>query len=347
MAGFDIVGKDTGPGKAGSGLIIKPLVSAHLLYNYNIDGNMLKPEHKDYLIQHVVPFLKEHRVHAKLIGTASQSGDREYNRQLSLGRVLRVKEFLSRQGIPEAKLPGPDIHAAGEDLSTSHSIEDELDRAVRINIALGIKPLPLWPTIVIPILITPGDPTPIEHPPVVITGDVEQEPWAIRQMHGSQVGIGVSAEAFGLGIGVGGGLVEYHFLLVHRRTKQMAQCRFFGPAGSTGAGPGGRGKLPPKGPGRLKKVIGPSAEISFTMASKKWNNFSTKKGVGFSDFEGRAVWHDPADLGLGTDISVTATLDLPHLGITVGVDTGKTVGFPSSSVSTGDFRCKPPVQLKF
>ncbi len=337
MAGFDKIGKDTGPGKATTELTTRPsVVCTHILYNYNIDGNVLKPEHKEFLDRDVAPFLREHRVHAKLTGTASQSGDREYNRQLSLGRVLRVKEYLGRQGIPESKLPGPDIQAAGEDLSTSKSTEDELDRAVRITIALGIKSLPLWPTIVIPILITAEGSPPIDFPPVVITGSIGgSEPWTIRQIYGHNVGVSYGANIPLIGFGVGTGLVEYHFLLVNRETQQMAQCRFFGPAGSAGVGPAG-----------ATFGVGPSAGMSMTMQSKNWNNFSTKKGVGFSDFDGQATWHEPGSVGLGTDISVPSTLELRNLGISVSVQTGRTIGFPGSALSSGSFRCKPPVQLK-
>ena len=80
---------------------------------------MLKQEHKELLDRDIIPFTKEHRVHVKLTGMASRSGDREYNRQLSLGRVLRVKQYLLGKGLTEAQVPGPDIRAAGEDLSTS------------------------------------------------------------------------------------------------------------------------------------------------------------------------------------------------------------------------------------
>jgi len=159
MAGFDQVGKDTGPGDGGFLITNKEtptqIVFEYILFNYNIDGNVLKKEHKELLDRDIIPFVKEHRVHVKLMGMASQSGDREYNRKLSLGRVLRVKQYLLSEGLTEAQVPGPDIRAAGEDLSTSKLSEDPMDRAVRLTIAVGIKPRPLYPTIVVPMIITP------------------------------------------------------------------------------------------------------------------------------------------------------------------------------------------------
>ena len=52
------------------------VVFEFILSNYNIDGNLLKPEHKAALDRHIVPFLKENRVHAELTGTAQPDRDR-------------------------------------------------------------------------------------------------------------------------------------------------------------------------------------------------------------------------------------------------------------------------------
>ncbi len=335
MAGFDKVGKETGPGRFEAELtpVGSSVVCSFLVFNYNIDGNVLKPEHKEDLDKHVVPLLLNHRLHAKLTGMASRSGDREYNRNLSLGRVLRVKEYLKSRGIPESKLPGPDIVAAGEDLSTSLSDEDERDRAVRVTIALGIKPLPIWPTIVIPIVITPEGPKPIDLPPVVIEGDASQH-WTTRQIFGTNTNVGVGLGVPGVGAGVGVGPVQYHFLLVNRRTHQMSECTFAGPGVSGGVGPNNK-----------SVGAGLSLGTSITMQSHEWNNFETRSGVGFADFEGQAVWMEPGGVGLTTNISAQATLILPDIGARVKVTTGHTVGFPGSALSYGHFSCKAPVQL--
>ena len=322
---FDRIGRDTGLGRMKQELVTGPkIVCVYRLYNYNIDGNVLKPEHKKFLDKYVVPVLKDRRVHAKLIGMASQSGDRKYNEQLSAGRVLRVKDYLRGKGIPESKIPGPDVRAAGEDLSTSTSQEDQLDRAVLVTIALGIKPLPYnyW---VIPVIVPVGGPPPgvIRLPPVDLYKKKRSHPWTIRQVSGwnASVGVGIS------GVGVGAGPVEYHFLLVNQRDALMAQCTFAGMQGNSGGSP-----FPVGG--------------SVTEVSRKWNDFRTKSGTKYSDFEGRAVWHEPASAGLGTGLTVTPTLELKNIGQTITVETGNTWGFPTTAVSFGYFTCGRPYKLQ-
>ncbi|QEH31749.1 OmpA family protein [Aquisphaera giovannonii] len=342
MSGFDKVGRNTGAGKFEAEIAVGPkLVCQYLVYNYNIDGNVLKPEHRDDLDRHVVPLLRDQNVHAELTGTASRSGDSEYNRQLSPGRVLRVKQHLRGKGIPESKLPGPDIRAAGEDLSTSISDEDERDRGVRIRIGMGIKALPIWPTIVVPVIVTADGPKPIDLPPPPPAPDAEGR-WTIRQIHGSNASVGFGASVPFAGASVAGSLVEYHFLLVNRKTSQMAQCRFFGPGVSGGVAPADWERLPGAG----KVSFGPTGGVSFTMQSKTWNNFSTRKDVDFPSFHGKAVWIEPAGLGLTTSAGVTPRLVLPDVGVTVEVSTGNTIGTPGSTLSAGTFACKEPVPLK-
>ena len=339
MAGFDKIGTDTGPGDGGFLTTTKVppsrVIFDYILFNYNIDGNVLKKEHKDLLDRDIIPFLKENRVHAELTGMASKSGDREYNRQLSLGRVLRVKEYLISKGLTEAQVPGPDIQAVGSDQATSKLKEDPIDRAVRIRVAVGIKPRPLWPTIVIPMVITPDGPKPIEPPPEVPTPSNTTEHWTIRQIFGTNTNVGVGIGVPGAGVGVGLGPLQYHYLLVNRRTSQMVQCTFAGPGVSGGAGPNNK-----------SVGAGLSLGTSITGQSKEWNNFETAAGVGFSDFDGMAVWNEPPGIGLGTDISAQGTLVIPKIGVNVRVTTGKTFGFPGSAVSVGNFACGQPVQLK-
>jgi OmpA family len=339
MAGFDKVGRDTGPGDGGF-LIAKKetpakVIFEYILFNYNIDGNVLKKEHKELLDRDIIPFVEENRVHVKLTGMASQSGDREYNRQLSLGRVLRVKEYLISKGLTEAQVPGPDIRAAGEDLSTSKSREDPIDRAVRLTIAVGIKPLPLFPTIVIPVIITADGPDPIIVPGV--TGNKPEGRWTIRQVFGTNTNVGLGVGVPGFGVGAGLGPIQYHFLLVNRKTAQMSQCTF--------AGPGLSGGIGPNTTEAHGKGLGLSVSTSITAQSKTWDNFQTDGGVDFSDFNGAAVWVEPGGVALSTDISAQAVLRFPKLGTTVRVTTGKTFGFPGSAASFGNFHCGKPVQL--
>ena len=295
---------------------------------------MLKQEHKELLDRDIIPFTKEHRVHVKLTGMASRSGDREYNRQLSLGRVLRVKQYLLGKGLTEAQVPGPDIRAAGEDLSTSKSIEDPIDRAVRLTVAVGIKPRPLFPTIVVPVIITADGPDPITLPEVTVVGDKPEERWTIRQIFGTNTNVGVGVGIPGVGVGGGLGPIQYSFLLVNRKTAQMSQCTFAGPGASGGIGPNNK-----------SVGLGLSIGTSITGQSKTWDNFETASGVDFSDFNGAASWVEPGGVAAGTDISARAVLTFAKLGTTARVTTGKTFGFPGSAASFGNFHCGKPVQL--
>ena len=53
MAGFDKIGTGTGPGDGGFLTTTKVppsrVIFDYILFNYNIDGNVLKKEHKDLL----------------------------------------------------------------------------------------------------------------------------------------------------------------------------------------------------------------------------------------------------------------------------------------------------------
>jgi outer membrane protein OmpA-like peptidoglycan-associated protein len=151
--GFDKVGKPGSVGPAGLIDISTPDVWNRVdlrtrtimvrLYNYNIDGNTLKPEHQQFLRDRLVPFVRSVPSHIKLHGTASQSGDATYNRQLSLERVLRVKQFLTSCGLTEGQVPGTQMQATGEDQSKSKSSEDAWDRAVTLVIAARVLSRPI------------------------------------------------------------------------------------------------------------------------------------------------------------------------------------------------------------
>lgn len=143
---MDKVGKNTGAGKIAE--LVVPNANGGqvniLLFNYNFDGNLLKPEHMDYLNRTLIPFLSQYDYHVQLRGMASRLGDRAYNQQLSLERVLRVKKYLTTRGIPESKVPGPGVSAVGEDYSTSEHDDEEMDRSVQLILLRGTKPRPVF-----------------------------------------------------------------------------------------------------------------------------------------------------------------------------------------------------------
>jgi hypothetical protein len=318
--GPDKIGRETGPGD-GSFLVTdqdlpRQAVFDFILTNFNIDGNLLKPEHKAALDQHIVPFVRANKVHVELTGTASKTGSAAHDKELSRERALRVRQYLMRQGLSNAQVASGDVHAAGKSLSTSKNAEDELDRAVRVRIVVP----QIAPPQIVPMA-----------PETIIEVDT-RIPWAIQELSGFNVGIGVSVGAFGLSVGVQAGTVEYHFLLVNSRTRQMAQCRYFGAAVSDGLSKGG-----------LKPGMSAGPGFSITQGSHVWDSFKTPGGGDFESFSGSASWVE-AGVGTGTNISKNK-LFLHKLGITVLVTTGFTVGVPGALLSTGNFFLKPPMQL--
>ena len=220
---MDKKGKDTGPGEVEIDLgdidSLSPLpLIAVLLFNYNIDGNLLKEEHKTYLDQKFIPMLKKENAHVKLRGTASKSGAAEYNRQLSLERVLRVKKHLTDGGVPEAKVPGPDLSATGEDLSTSLSNEDQRDRAVILTLAFGTKPRPIRipkpPWVLFPI--EPGEVTiPPGLPPVTLPPVTRPRKYKIQYLTG-------------IGLSVGGSVTIDTFRIIDVATNESATFNLVG-----------------------------------------------------------------------------------------------------------------------
>src|SRR5260370_33336093 len=69
-----------------------------VLYNFDIDGDVLKREHKEFLKEHVVPQLGNAQVKIELRGEASRTGSDTHNLDLSNRPVAQVKNFFSAHG---------------------------------------------------------------------------------------------------------------------------------------------------------------------------------------------------------------------------------------------------------
>jgi hypothetical protein len=325
---MDKKGKDTGRGEFQEFLLPDQtgIVFGVDLYNYNIDGNLLKPRHRDYLASKLVPLLRHSRHHVKIRGFASKSGDFDYNLTLSKERVLRVKQFLQSHGIPESKVPGGDsdnLLAFGESRARGPDDEEAYDRRVRILVATGVKAgrSPRGEVYIGPVTDISPPPPPPSRPRPKQRG----KGWVLRQIAGVNVGVGWGKGVVGASVGN----TQYHFLLVEQSTGRQAECTFAGPAVSAGA-----------------SVPIPYFSGSVTKQSRTWNRFETNDDASFADMEGAAVWKEPASLGLGTSYSLPARLELKRLGITVKVETGDTFGLPASSLSSGYFTCREPRQLR-
>jgi OmpA family len=121
----------TGPGKVEE-LLAPPnrddLVQGALLLNFDLDDDVVKPEHRLWLDANAVPLLRPNNgARAFLNGAASRVGAADYNRDLSRRREENVKRFLTSKGVSPGRLT---TTFSGEDLSVSRWEDDERDRAV-------------------------------------------------------------------------------------------------------------------------------------------------------------------------------------------------------------------------
>ena len=132
--------RKTGPGKidintryAGPGMI------KALLYNFDIDGDSIKIEHRMFLQSKVVPLLQESRGHIWMQGSASRSGDNQHNMQLSRQRINNIAVVLRSVGIANSQMQ---LDAIGEEQAQAHAMEDEKDRAVALVVIPMAKDSP-------------------------------------------------------------------------------------------------------------------------------------------------------------------------------------------------------------
>jgi len=114
------------------------------LYNYGIDGNLPRPEHKQWIQAQLLPFLRAYRYHVKLYGRASRSGGELVNYRVSRQRVLLLKEYLVVEcGLSEAQVPGSQMQHHGDQLASRSDHESERDRCVQMVLSPGWKTRPM------------------------------------------------------------------------------------------------------------------------------------------------------------------------------------------------------------
>ncbi len=113
-----------------------------VLYNFDIDGDVLKREHKEFLKEHVVPQLGNAQVKIELRGEASRTGSDTHNLDLSKRRVAQVKNFFRANGpvlanIADSAVGEADAAGRGENDNT----EDALVRAVVVKVEQSLHRL--------------------------------------------------------------------------------------------------------------------------------------------------------------------------------------------------------------
>lgn len=305
---MDKAGRDTGPG-----VVLEKVTGSQNtvviadLINYNFDGNLLKDEHKQWIDFKLVPLLRQFALHVKLTGTASRKGDREYNQQLSVERVLRVKKYLIAKDFKEDQVPGEEMKAFGEDLSEPDRAEDDpRDRAVRITVAVGRKFRPIFPTIVIPIEIGPeiriGTTIKLPRLRKIPSPRPGSKDWKIKQLSEGDVGL------FRL-IGFTGMFFE----IVDTTNNVEIICV----APGVGTGLGTPASLTLEGP---------------------FNRFSTSNPHHISEFEGPIEW-----VSLYTAATQSYNrLIIDDLGVNTQVETGITIGASVLSTSKLNLFCSDP-----
>ncbi len=138
--------RPTGPGRAqitptrGNGLFAR-------LYNFDIDGAALKPQHRQWLNSHVVPMLNAGGS-ISLYGATSRSASGEHNTELSRQRVNSVLVHLnnSAQGTFGLRRAEAEGEARAEARGQADGSEDEWDRAVVLLASRQPAPQPI-PTV--------------------------------------------------------------------------------------------------------------------------------------------------------------------------------------------------------
>ncbi len=123
--------KLTGPGKVqdlprgGPGRVRRK----GLLFNYDIEGEKLKPEHERWLEANVMPLLGSPLMSVRIRGLASRSGSAAYNQGLSDRRVKGVRDFLVRKGAKLSQVTG--VGVGEDDASLAGQIDGNEDEKFR------------------------------------------------------------------------------------------------------------------------------------------------------------------------------------------------------------------------
>jgi OmpA family len=107
-----------------------------LHYDFDIDDARMKPDHGK-LLADVIELTKANpKAKIKLRGSASKSGDRTRNQDLSRDRARALEKYLvEEKGVNRAQV---ETTWTGSDKSTSALVEDERDRAVEVTVTAPI-----------------------------------------------------------------------------------------------------------------------------------------------------------------------------------------------------------------
>jgi hypothetical protein len=106
-----------------------------LLYNFDFDGDAVKPQHRDWLREHIVPQLGDSRVSIRLRGEASRRGSSDYNLGLSQRRERNIETFLRSFSPVAATIRGVGVgERDAEAVGVEDNTDDEVFRAVFVTV---------------------------------------------------------------------------------------------------------------------------------------------------------------------------------------------------------------------
>ena len=138
------MGKPTGPGQIRDNLSKPPsqrFSVTGLLFNFDIDSDVVKSEHQAWLERNVVPLLGVKDAIFSLKGSASRSGNNAHNMDLSERRVNNVKKFLLSRGGRAEQLSA--VFVGEEEAALAGKKdggEDAEDRAVAVAVIVPRGP---------------------------------------------------------------------------------------------------------------------------------------------------------------------------------------------------------------
>jgi len=142
--------KATGPGKHmryPPEYVWTTPVMLHRIYNFDVDKEDLKPEHKYFLTKNVVPDLLSHSKYTLLVGLTSRTGSQPHNFKLGWKRAREVERYLVHEiGVVDSFI---DRTSYGESHGLGAEEEDENARAVLIAIldrSAEVPPDPVHPS---------------------------------------------------------------------------------------------------------------------------------------------------------------------------------------------------------
>jgi|SRR5215204_1046224 len=113
-----------------------------LLFNFDIDGDSLKHEHKAFLHLEVLPTLRAGGHTVSVIGLADRSGSSEHNQALSDKRVAKTVEFL-RAALPTTGIVLKQASGFGEEVAAREGFKDgtSQERFRGVLVFLSAKPV--------------------------------------------------------------------------------------------------------------------------------------------------------------------------------------------------------------